>query len=134
MASFYLAARLSRAEELRTARRALLCSGVETTSTWLDADEDELDDEKISETDLYDIHRASGFVLWNQHEHASHSGRLTELGVAIGEKKNPIYIVGPKTNVFMSAKAITDVFEDWEACLGAIVTLEQRALEQRVGR
>jgi nucleoside 2-deoxyribosyltransferase len=119
MSSFYLAARLSRAEELRTARRHLLNNGIGVTSTWLDVvDEDELDEEKIAETDLRDIHRADGFILWNQHENASHNGLLTELGVAISALKNPIYIIGPKTNVFMSAKAITDVFDDWSACFG----------------
>lgn len=92
--------------------------GFTATSTWLDADYDEgEDDEKISETDLHDIHRADGFILWNQHETASHNGRLTELGVAIGEHKYPIYIIWPKTNVFMSCKAITEVFAGWGDCL-----------------
>jgi nucleoside 2-deoxyribosyltransferase len=130
MSSFYLASRMGRRDELKTARRHLLCNGFRVTSTWLDSDDDdELDEDKISETDLYDIHRADGFILWNQHAAANHSGRLTELGVAIGEHKNPIYIVGPKTNVFMSAKAVTEVFEDWPACFGVIASLEQKVID-----
>lgn len=121
MSSFYLAARLSGRDELKTARRHLLCNGFDVTSQWLDVNyDDEFDDREIAETDLHDIHRADGFILWNQLASASHNGRLTELGVAIGEQKNPIYIIGPKTNVFMSAKAISEVFEDWDSCLEVI--------------
>jgi nucleoside 2-deoxyribosyltransferase len=106
----YLAARYSQKEEMKLVAKQLRCHGHIITSTWLEETEppdvtlDQLTEHFLAyqaEVDLNDIKRADIFVLFSIDPliPTVRGGRHVETGVALALGK-PIYVVGPKENIF----------------------------------
>jgi len=106
----YLAAQYPRKEELRNYRELLIKEGVEVTSRWLDehaaptSQMGEHTTEFYIETanmDIEDIDGAHAVVFFSEDPLVGirRGGRHVEFGYAHA-KEMPIYVVGPKENVF----------------------------------
>ncbi len=110
MLKVYLAARYNRRDEMRERRKDLHAVGIQVTSRWLDEKSDtnvDMGEESDSfyvttaAVDLADIERADIFILFSENplEGFKRGGRHVEYGYALKAGK-PIYVVGPKENVF----------------------------------
>jgi nucleoside 2-deoxyribosyltransferase len=110
MAKFYLAARYARRDELREHRTILQAAGIESTSNWLE-ETSPLDGNLTNEreefyvhtanVDIADIDRADALILFSEDPLVGfvRGGRHVEFGYAHAKQK-PIYVIGPKENVF----------------------------------
>ena len=106
----YLAARYSRRDELREYKTALEAIGVEITSRWLNETEP-LDSQMVEHSeafyvetatiDFQDVDAADALVFFSENPLVGwpRGGRHVEYGYAFKGNK-PIYVVGPKENVF----------------------------------
>ncbi len=144
----YLAARFSRRRELRGYRDGDLARlGIRVTSRWLDGHH-QIDDEgrPVSDTgrllypgqpgnaafwrqqfaadDYIDTMKAQALIAFTEVPRSTNSrgGRHVELGIALGAGK-PIYIVGPRENVFCYLDHVRQ-FDTWA---DLVTHLERRA-------
>jgi nucleoside 2-deoxyribosyltransferase len=106
----YLASRYTRRDELRTYAKLLEQFGVEITSRWLDEAEplqSEMGDHsdefyvKTAAIDLEDVDAADVLIFFSEDPlvGTKRGGRHFEHGYAYAKKK-PIFVIGPKENVF----------------------------------
>jgi nucleoside 2-deoxyribosyltransferase len=106
----YLASQYARRDELCEHRAVLEPLGIEVTSRWLDEQEpltghmgDKPDAWYVhtANVDLEDVDRADAVIFFSENPRVGipRGGRHVEFGYALGTKK-PIYVVGPKENVF----------------------------------
>ena len=111
MLKVYLAARYDRRDELREYRKILEKNyNVQVTSRWLDektSTNSQMGDEsdafywETAQIDLMDIEAAHVFILFSENplEGWKRGGRHVEFGYALKADK-PVWVVGPKENVF----------------------------------
>jgi hypothetical protein len=109
MMSIYLAGPWSRREEVREARKAFLAAGIPVNAQWLDVPIIEgagdtaesqaaagYDMGAEANRDREDIDKSMVMVVMNLEKS---EGKAVEQGIAL-EKKMPIIVIGPRTNVF----------------------------------
>ena len=102
---FYVAARFSRQEEMRSVRDKIVERGHEVTSNWLDEVTPEVKDaafyEDTSRIDIVDIERADAMIFFAEdaYNQPPRGGRHVEFGYALGMGL-PIFVIGEKENVF----------------------------------
>lgn len=131
---FYLAARFSRAEELRSYAKELEELGHEVTSRWLyshkkdEADGPYTDAERrvFATEDVADVILADTLVAFTEDSKANtfragRGGRHVELGIAIGLGKR-VYVVGPRENVFCHLATI-EVYQDFKTLKAYLAAL-----------
>lgn len=120
----YLAARYSRAAELRGYRDFFQARGITVTSRWLDGGHT-LDDRGLSIEaeasertrfaleDWSDLMAANVVISFTEQPRSSNSrgGRHVEFGGALAAKKKCI-VIGPRENVFHCLPQV-EVFRDW---------------------
>jgi hypothetical protein len=118
---FYLAARYSRREEINLYRKILESLGHVVTSRWLRGNhqmpdltgEEPLEiyhDKEVQRfalEDLQDIYAADAIVCFTEppRSTATRGGRHVEFGIAL-ERGMPIFVVGPRENVFYYLDAV----------------------------
>ena len=122
----YLASRYPRREELAGYARDLEDAGYEVTSSWLDGDDEIIENageytsaaSQIAQGDLDDVDSADVLISFTENrklvpylDAASRGGRHVEFGFARGRGKRLI-IVGPSENVFHTLTAV-QVFDSW---------------------
>lgn len=121
----YMAARYSRRDELREKKEVLEKLGLNVTSRWLE-ETNPLDTQMGDDTtefyietaniDLIDIDLAEAVLFFSEDPLVGipRGGRHVEFGYALGTKK-PIYVVGPRENVFHYIDRVYhfDTFEDF---------------------
>jgi len=106
----YIAARYSRKEEMKQVSELLRSEGVEVVSTWMEEPHDgniSLNDvcdallEKYSVIDVSQVIDADIMIMFSEDPliGTPRGGRHVEFGIALGTRK-PIYVVGPKENIF----------------------------------
>jgi len=106
----YLAAQYARRDELRVYAKLLEQFGIEVTSRWLD--ETEPLNSKMGQhskefyvttaaIDLEDVDEADVLIFFSENPliGVPRAGRYVEFGYALAKRK-PIYVIGPKENVF----------------------------------
>ena len=106
----YTAGRYSRRDEIAEYARILRANGIEVTSRWLEekgsltGNMGDNTDEFYIETanvDIEDVKLADAVIFWAEDPLVGvpRGGRHVEYGYALGTNK-PIYVIGPKENVF----------------------------------
>lgn len=125
----YLAARYSRANELRGYADQLRALGETITSRWLygdyPTDENgrslEADMEtrgRVAKEDMHDVLSANIVICFTEEPRSGgRGGRHVEMGVALGSQRTCI-VIGPRENVFCCHPAV-DYFETWDAFFAA---------------
>lgn len=110
----YLAGSWLRRDEIRGYADDLKKFGVEITSRWLYT-HGNMPDYQAALEDLEDIRKADMLVLFTQDSSAGYTtgGRHFESGYAWA-KGMPMFIVGPRENVFHSLVAGSEVFANYE--------------------
>ena len=124
----YLAARVSRTDELKGYAVQLLELGYGVTSQWLAhtgahanrSDMSAAERGEIAARDLHDIRRADVVILFTEaagngpaYSPPAGNGRLVEFGYALGRNKMCM-VVGPHENLFMCLPTVW-YFETWES-------------------
>jgi hypothetical protein len=123
----YLAARYSRAEEMRHYRDQLTDLGYRVSSRWIDhhggtltesLGSDDISNnleyaQTIAQTDLIDLDASHIVIAFTEEKGGGKGGRHFELGYAIARTKR-IIIVGPRENIFHSLSFIQQ-HPTWEA-------------------
>ncbi len=106
----YLAAQYARRDELRVYKERLEQHGIEVTSRWL-LEKEPLNTQmgqhseafyvETATYDLEDIDKADGVIFFSENPLVGipRGGRHVEFGYAMKANK-PIYVIGPKENVF----------------------------------
>lgn len=110
----YLAARYSRNADMREVAAHLRARGEEVTSRWINGShelgEHPTDEarERLALEDLEDLQAADVVLAFSEEPRTmsnSRGGRHVEFGLAIGLGK-PVFVVGPKENVFHYLPAV----------------------------
>jgi len=110
----YLAARYSRNAEMRELAAYIRARGDEVTSRWIDGSHEvgdvatDGDRQRLAQEDWDDLFRADAVICFSETPRSNNSrgGRHVEFGIALALRK-PIYVVGPKENVFHYMPAVT---------------------------
>jgi hypothetical protein len=114
---YYLAARYSRAEEMRGYAAQLEALGHVVTSRWIHGHGDR-PDMHLAWEDLADLVGAEMLIFFSDEPDAKtrgRGGRHVEFGIAVG-RAMPILIVGRRENVFHHLPAMHQV-DTWEEAL-----------------
>lgn len=123
----YLAARYSRAAEMRRYRDQLMDLGYRVSSRWIDhhggtltesLGSDEISAnldyaQAIAQTDLIDLDASHMVIAFTEEDGGGKGGRHFELGYAVARAKR-IIIVGPRENIFHSLSFVQQ-HPTWEA-------------------
>jgi hypothetical protein len=101
---FYIAGKFSRQQEFKVVRNKLEEAGHKVTSRWLDEVSPDVITDYFQETtaaiDLEDISSAHAMIFFSEEPPSPpRGGRHVEFGYALAERL-PIYVIGPKENVF----------------------------------
>jgi hypothetical protein len=122
----YLAARYSRAAEMRDVRADLQSLGHTVTARWINGghelkrDEPNVDEERArwAQDDFDDLWEADLVISFTEEPRktSSRGGRHVEFGLALGLKKNLI-VVGHRENVFHCLPEV-EFYPMWEMALG----------------
>jgi nucleoside 2-deoxyribosyltransferase len=126
----YLASRYSRREELCKYRDELVAMGHVVTSRWLNGNH-QIDDQGLSVEakaeerqrfaleDFTDVIQADALIAFTEPPRATNSrgGRHVEFGIALG-RMMPVYVVGPRENVFHCLNDVRqfETFDDLCRC------------------
>jgi len=110
----YLAARYSRNSEMREVAAYIRARGDEVTSRWINGSHeigDHPSDEArrvLAEEDYEDLVRADAVLCFSEEPRSNNSrgGRHVEFGLALALNK-PLFVIGPKENVFHYLPGIT---------------------------
>lgn len=135
MASFYLASRFGRRDELVGYAHDLQKAGHTITSRWL-TDEPDLSNATDGErstwagVDVHDVLAADHLISFTEQpeETSLHvpgrarGGRHVEFGLAYGADKH-LWIVGPRENIFHWLVIRSRIFASWEEALPALEAL-----------
>ncbi len=123
----YLAARYSRAAEMREVRQRIENAGHTVTSTWIDQTigeipRDTLNTEPMAhaqyaQRDFADLIDAEAVISFTSMDGGGRGGRHIEFGMALALNKRLI-IVGPRENVFHTLSGV-EVYHDIDAMLEA---------------
>lgn len=118
----YLASRYSRNEEMRDHADQLEQLGIHVRARWIKGNHsaDHLEGEarflasqKFAIEDYEDVCSADFLILFSDPPRTTtRGGKNVEFGVALGQNK-PIFIVGPRENVFHDLPQVTR-FDTWE--------------------
>lgn len=112
----YIAASFTQRDtEATNMKRCLLAAGHEVTSRWLDPLHQKHNsygmEDKFASMDLADIRRSEAMVIITEGDdkQTTKGGRHTELGIAL-ERHIPIFLYGPKEQVFHNLLCVQQVF------------------------
>ncbi len=124
----YLAARYSRAAEMRKARQRIENADHTVTSTWIDQKSEEIPLDTLNANptahaqyalrDLYDLLDSEAVISFTSIRGGGRGGRHIEFGIALHSNKRLI-IIGPRENVFHTLLAV-DVYPDLDNALRAL--------------
>ncbi len=132
----YLAARYSRAEEMRQVRQDLAALGLFVTSRWIDgqheltpegsAEAHEADRTRFAQEDRRDLYAAHWVISFSEEPRMTKTrgGRHVELGLALALGKRAI-VVGHRENVFHHLPEV-EFYPTWIEALAAL-TAEKTA-------
>lgn len=115
----YLTARWARREEMKSVRNKLTEAGHEVTSRWLD-EVDGTDPKHAADIDLVDIDDSQVLLCFSELPEVGYTtgGRHVEIGYAIANS-TPVFVVGPRENVFFHLPEIS-VFATLEEAIAEI--------------
>jgi hypothetical protein len=125
----YLCARYSRHPEMRQVAKTLEAAGLEVTSRWIAGSHDCSDhaglDEKmrLAAEDWVDLLAADSVLAFSEGPAPggrNRGGRHVEFGVALGLGK-PLFVVGPRENVFHFLPFGVSHFDTVEAAVSRLV-------------
>lgn len=138
MKRVYLAARYSRAEELRGYRDQLKALGVEVTSRWIDHHdatlEKSLTPEQLAahpivgaayaQADIEDLLLSDTLIAFTE-TGGGKGGRHVELGLGLakrigGGSSYCVIVIGPRENIFTTLPYV-EHYDAWEAFLNRVV-------------
>lgn len=114
----YLAAQFERKDELRQYRSDIEALGYQCTSSWLSGKHDNPNFlQHYAIQDLRDIDAAWLFIVFTAEPETPimRGGHVFETGYAYA-KGMPVYIVGPRQNIFHHLEHIVQ-WDKWEHCL-----------------
>jgi len=117
----YLAARFERRIELVAHRTALEIAGHTVTASWLDACDTDECTAREAQIDFDEVRAADILIFFAEDPKTAwpRGSRCVEYGVALQMGK-PIYVVGPRENVFHLLLPDTAFFNSIDDLIGAL--------------